>query len=101
MNSARKKFKKKAQEDIAWIKEKAQNHEKVIEEAMGMGSVIPMQFGVIFKTKENLEETLSKHFDQFKQSLEKLTGKQEWGLKVFFKKETFLEKLLKRKTNRF
>ena len=87
---------KKSQEDVGWIKEKAQNHQKVIEEAMGMGSVIPMQFGVVFKTKENLEETLSKHFDQFKQSLEKLTGKQEWGLKVFLKGNIFREAIEKK-----
>ena len=68
---------KKSQEDINWIKEKAQNHQKAIEGAMASGPVIPMQFGVIFKTKEKLEETLAKHYEQFKQSLEKLAGKQE------------------------
>ena len=82
---------KKAQEDLKWIGEKAQEHEKVIEGAMATGPVIPMQFGVIFKTKEKLEETLSKKFDQFKQSLEKLAGKQEWSVKVFLKKNIFRE----------
>ena len=81
---------KKAQEDINWIGEKALNHQKVIEEAMvGPVPVIPMQFGVIFKTKENLEETLGKRYEQFRQSLEKLAGKQEWGVKVFLKENIF------------
>jgi hypothetical protein len=85
---------RKAQEDLKWIEEKAQNHEKVIEEAMGkeIGKIIPivpMQFGVVFKTKENLQDSLSKHFDQFKQSLEKLAGKQEWGMKVYLKEGIF------------
>ena len=85
----------KAQEDVNWIREKAQNHQKVIEEAMAMGPVIPMQFGVIFKTKEKLEETLSSHYEQFKQSLQKLAGKQEWGVKAYMNRKVFEEFLEK------
>jgi len=85
---------KKAQEDVNWIKEKAQIHEEVIEQAMGKGnsqlvSVIPMQFGVIFKTKEKLEETLGNRYEELKKSLENLKGKQEWGVKVYLKENIF------------
>ena len=85
---------KKAQEDVNWIKEKAQIHEEVIEQAMGKGtsqfvSVIPMQFGVIFKTKEKLEETLGNRYEELKKSLENLKGKQEWGVKVYLKANIF------------
>ena len=85
---------KKAEEDVNWIKEKAQIHEEVIEQAMGKGnsqlvSVIPMQFGVIFKTKEKLEETLGNRYEELKKSLENLKGKQEWGVKVYLKENIF------------
>ncbi|MFC1613081.1 GvpL/GvpF family gas vesicle protein [Patescibacteria group bacterium] len=85
---------KKAEEDLNWIKEKAQLHEEVIEQTMRKGSsniipVIPMQFGVIFKTKEKLEETLANRYQEFKKSLEKLEGKQEWGVKVYLKENIF------------
>ena len=85
---------KKAAEDLNWIKEKAQTHEEVIEQAMGKGSsniipVIPMQFGVIFKSKERLEETLKDRYLNFKETLEKLKGKQEWGVKVYFQDDIF------------
>jgi len=91
---------KKAQEDLNWIKEKAQIHEEVIERAMGKStnqlvSVIPMQFGVIFKTKEKLEETLSKNLEKFRKRLEYLTGKQEWGVKAFLNQKVFKEFLEK------
>jgi len=70
---------KKAQEDVNWIKEKAQIHEQVIEQAMTVGvkiiPVIPMKFGTIFKTKKSLEEMIGKHYAKFKASLGNLSGK--------------------------
>lgn len=90
---------KKAQEDINWIKEKAQIHERVIEQAMGkkrLIPVIPMQFGVIFKTKENLEKNFKKHYKQFKKSLKNLVGKQEWGVRVFLKEDIFKKSIVQK-----
>ena len=84
---------RKAQEDLNWIKEKAQIHQYVIEQAMRVGSnlisVIPMKFGTIFKTEESLKECLRKNCQQFKDSLKKLKEKQEWGVKVYLKENIF------------
>jgi hypothetical protein len=89
---------KKAEEDLEWIKGKALIHEEVVEQAMrANGSVIPvipMQFGVIFRTKEKLQETLYENLDKFRESLDFLAGKQEWGVKAFMNPkifDTFLE----------
>lgn len=105
---------KKAQEDLNWIKDKAAIHEKVIEEAMGINAdlrrlyadqcgknprgitaVIPMKFGTIFKTRKNLQETFKKYYPKFKKTLENLTGKQEWGVKVYLDRR-FFEKEVKK-----
>lgn len=89
----------KAQEDLRWIKEKAVIHEKVIEEAMRKGdefiSIIPMKFGTIFKEEKNLEDTLNKHYEQFKATLERLEGKQEWSIKVYLVDKKRLEEKIK------
>ena len=77
----------KARNDLQWIKEKAVIHEMVIEEALRNGreilSLIPMKFGTIFKEEKALQETLSQHHEQFKAMLDKLEGKQEWGVKAY------------------
>jgi len=90
---------KRAQEDLKWIKEKAQLHEKVVERAMkGKGrvlSIIPMKFGTIFKTKKKLEETLKKYYSKFKKTLENLKGKQEWGVKVYLDRQAFNKEIKK------
>lgn len=92
---------KKAQEDLKWIKEKGVAHEKVIEEAMRKNdkilNVIPMRFGTIFEEKTNLEETLDKDYSKIKQVLEKIQGKQEWGVKVYLKDRKKFEDVIKEK----
>lgn len=87
---------KKAEEDLDWIKGKAQIHEEVIEQAMMTSDsviipVIPMQFGVIFKTREKIQETLGDNLKKFKKSLEYLGGKQEWSVKAFLDQKVFEE----------
>lgn len=85
---------KKAVEDLDWIKGKALIHEQVVEQAMrnnksGIIPVIPMQFGVIFKTKEKLQETLYNNLEKFRTSLDFLSEKQEWGVKTFLDQKVF------------
>ena len=88
----------KAQEDLKWIAEKAQIHERVIDQAMNKGGetipVIPMKFGAIFKNKENLLKTVKQHYSEFKKTLDNLSGKEEWGLKVYLiDKERFADEI--------
>ena len=89
----------KAQNDLQWIKEKAVIHETIIEEAMRNGeeilSLIPMKFGTIFKEEKALREALSKHREQFKETLEKLEGKQEWGIKAYLTDQNKFEQAVK------
>jgi len=92
---------KKAQEDLIWIKEKALAHEKVIEEAMRKDdkiiSLIPMRFGIIFKEKSGLEETLGGYYSKIKEALNRIRGKQEWGVKVYLKDKEKFEQVIKEK----
>ncbi|MDP3052324.1 MAG: GvpL/GvpF family gas vesicle protein [bacterium] len=91
---------KKAEEDLGWIKKNAEIHEKIIEEAMNPQGkknlakmpVIPMKFGTIFKTEERLKNILKKRHKQFKKTLKNLTGKQEWGVKVYLNRKTLEKK---------
>jgi len=91
----------KARNDLQWIKEKAVLHETVIEEAMRNGgeilSLIPMKFGTIFKEEKALQETLSKHHEQFRETLDKLEGKQEWGVKAYLTDQNKFEQGVKEK----
>lgn len=90
---------KKAQENLNWIKEKAVIHAKVIEEAMKNNeenlSIIPMKFGTVYKEEKTLEEALDKHYEQLKETLKRLEGKQEWSIKVYLADKKNLEQKIK------
>lgn len=101
---------RKAREDLRWITKNVQSHEKVIEEAMNLArnnvsseikkereilGAIPMKFGTILETKERLEKLLKKRYFEFKKTLKKLAGKQEWAIKTYLDKKLFEEEVKK------
>ncbi|MCX5810388.1 MAG: GvpL/GvpF family gas vesicle protein [Proteobacteria bacterium] len=92
---------KKAVEDLNWIKEKAVIHEDVIEEAMrgadGLVNVIPMRFGIIFKDKAGLKETLDRDYAKMRRLLNKIRGKQEWSVKIYLMDSERFELMVKEK----
>ncbi|MFH1288104.1 MAG: GvpL/GvpF family gas vesicle protein [bacterium] len=97
------KIRKSAQEDLNWIKEKAVIHERVIEDAMKMDgrflNLIPMRFGIIFKDETGLKASLDKNYSKIINVLEKIRGKQEWGLKVYLEnREKFRDKIKSKNT---
>ena len=98
---ASEEIKKKAQEDLNWIKEKALAHERIIEEAMRENdkalSLIPMRFGTLFKEKASLEETLDKDYTKIREVLGRIRGKQEWSLKAYLKDKKIFEQTIKEK----
>src|SRR3989338_6316516 len=90
-----KKIKSKL-EDTAWAEEKVRNHESVIREAMEGGTVIPLKFLTLYKSKVKIENILKKQFGEYRQLLNKLKGKTEWGLKVYVvNKENLMEAIKK------
>jgi len=51
-----------------------------------------MRFGTIFKEKAGLEKTLNKDYSKIKEVLERIQGKQEWGVKVYLReREKFVD----------
>jgi len=71
------------------VKKNALAHQKVIAEVMKGFTVIPMSFGVVFKTKKDIRELLEQAYHDIKDLLCKLENRIELGLKVFWKRESF------------
>jgi len=62
-------------------------HERVNETVMRDHTVIPMSFGTIFKTREDIVELLRSAYDAFADVLNKMQDKLEFGLKVLWDRE--------------
>lgn len=59
-------------------------HERVNEAVMKEFTVIPMSFGTVFKTEQDIIELLKTAYDAFRDVLDKMRNKLEFGLKVLW-----------------
>jgi hypothetical protein len=68
-------------------------HERVNETVMHDHTVIPMSFGTIFKTREDIVELLRSAYDAFADVLSKMQDKLEIGLKVLWDRDEIVRQI--------
>jgi hypothetical protein len=68
-------------------------HERVNETVMRDHTVIPMSFGTVFKTRDDIHELLRSAYDAFKDVLVKMEDKLEFGLKVLWDRDLIVQEL--------
>jgi hypothetical protein len=68
-------------------------HERVNERVMRDHTVIPMSFGTVFKTRDDIHELLRSAYDAFKDVLIKMQDKMEFGLKVLWDRDVIVREL--------
>lgn len=74
---------KKKLNDMEWLKTNVIMHEKIIERIMESTCVIPFKFGTLFNSEDNLKTMLEEYAETFKESLNNLKDKEEWGVKIY------------------
>jgi hypothetical protein len=68
-------------------------HERVNETVMRSYTVIPMSFGTVFKTNNDITELLRAAYDAFVDVLNKMEGKLEFGLKVLWDRDAIIREI--------
>ena len=68
-------------------------HEHVIETVMKNYTIVPMAFGTVFRTSEDIKEVLKSIYPSLKDVLRQMTGKLEFGLKVTWDRDRIIEEL--------
>jgi hypothetical protein len=68
-------------------------HERVNETVMRDFTVIPMSFGTVFKTKDDIVELLRSASDAFGDVLRKMQDKLEFGLKVLWDRDQAIRRI--------
>jgi hypothetical protein len=68
-------------------------HERVNDAVMRDHTVIPMSFGTIFKTREDIVELLRSAYDAFADVLSKMQDKLEFGLKVLWDRDEIVRQI--------
>lgn len=74
-------------------RENALAHEHVIETVMKTHTIIPMSFGTVFRTDDDIREVLRSIYPSLKDVLKQMQGKLEFGLKVNWDRDRIIEEL--------
>src|SRR6266536_3300619 len=72
-------------------RENALAHEHVIETVMKNHTIIPMSFGTVFRTGDDIREVLKSIYPSLKDVLHQMAGKLEFGLKVNWDRDQIIE----------
>jgi len=72
-------------------RENALAHEHVIETVMKNHTIIPMSFGTVFRTDNDIREVLKSIYPSLKDVLHQMSGKLEFGLKVNWDRDQIIE----------
>jgi hypothetical protein len=68
-------------------------HQRVNEMVMKQHTVLPMSFGTVFKTGDDIVELLRSAYDAFTDVLSKMKDKFEFGLKVLWEREAIIREI--------
>ena len=74
-------------------RENALAHEHVIESVMKAHTIIPMSFGTVFRTDDDIREVLRSIYPSLKDVLKQMSGKLEFGLKVTWDRDKIVAEL--------
>src|SRR6516165_5097506 len=74
-------------------RENALAHEHVIETVMKNRTIIPMSFGTVFRTDEDVRQVLRSIYTSLQDVLRQMAGKLEFGLKATWDRDRIIEEL--------
>jgi hypothetical protein len=74
-------------------RENVLSHQRVNETVMLQHTVLPMSFGTVFKTTNDIVELLRSAYDAFTDVLQKMRDKVEFGLKVLWDRDQIIREI--------
>ncbi len=76
--------------DATWTAVRAMRHETVVEYVAKRTSVVPLRFGTIYLERSSIERMLNDKGRELAQIIERLRGREEWGVNVYSDRATLL-----------
>lgn len=77
--------------DATWTAVRAMRHEQVLEHFIKRRSVVPLRFGSIYLERGGIEKMLEEKADELSELIQRLEGKEEWGVNVYCDRKQLLE----------
>lgn len=79
--------------DAAWTATRALRHERAVEHFARRATVVPLRFGTIYLSRENVARMLGERAGQLRAALARTAGREEWGLNVHVERATLRERV--------
>jgi Gas vesicle synthesis protein GvpL/GvpF len=79
--------------DAAWTAVRAMRHEQVVEHFVKRTSVAPLRFGTIYLERAGVERMLLEKERELTEIIERLRGREEWGVNVYCDRATFMSRI--------
>jgi hypothetical protein len=77
--------------DLAWLERVARGHETVLEQASALTTIVPLRLCTLYEDDEGVRAILEREQTTLHDALERLEGRQEWGVKVTVDAERLAE----------
>ncbi len=75
----------------------AVRHESVVEELMDRFTILPIRFLTVFKREDDILSMMKEHYSDFREDLDRLRNKVEYGIKVIWSGDTIKERIISRR----
>lgn len=76
--------------DATWTAVRAMRHETVVEYVAKRASAVPLRFGTIYLERTGIERMLTEKARELVQIIERLRGREEWGVNVYSDRATLM-----------
>jgi hypothetical protein len=77
--------------DLGWLEEVARAHESVLERAFALTTIVPLRLCTLYETDESVRRMLEQEHVALSDALERLGGRQEWGVKLLVDSDRLAE----------
>ena len=84
---------------LEWLADRAARHERIVQTFAAQASVVPLRFGTIFLSQDSVEAFIRDNQASISAMIDRLRGKEEWGLEVHVNRETLLAAVEKRSSS--
>ena len=70
-------------EDLDWLAATAHAHQQVVDALTAVTTPIPLRLATVFRDDGGVRAMLEEREDGFRRALDRLSGRVEWGVKVY------------------
>jgi len=79
--------------EAPWLAPRAMRHEQLVEHFARRTSVVPLRFGTVYLERRGIEKMLAARSSELREILNRLRGREEGGVNVYFDRNQLLERI--------